>query len=78
VNIIRTVVACAIIAVWGFVAYSATLRPELIGLATVVSPPMLIAAGYLFGMSAQRVVKKALESLSDDDRGTQKASDNNG
>jgi hypothetical protein len=68
VNIVRTLVACAIIAVWGYVAYSATIKPELIGLATVVSPPMLIAAGYLFGMSARRTVRKVLDDLTDDQR----------
>lgn len=40
--------ALGILAAWLFVIYGATRRPELIALASVVTPVMLLPAGWLF------------------------------
>lgn len=40
--------AVAILVLWMLVVFRATLHPELVGLATVITPVMLLPAGWLF------------------------------
>lgn len=66
---LQLVFAVAILVLWLFVCFEATRNSELIGLATVITPVILLPAGWLFtdGYLRARRRDRTLERGEDED-----------
>lgn len=60
--------AAVIVGLWCAVVGFAIHRPELIGLATVVTPVVLIPVGFLFAAGIKDQIRKSVGRGEDSDR----------